>query len=230
MGGMRLSAILAAILVAALSGGAALADAPGDALRAAVGKTSLAKTAKLSVRTHTEAANRVLDTQAAGTLARGDADLVSSGEGGSARRVAVGTAVYNRRPEPGGPWRQSTRAAPTDQSALGPLVLADGTSVGDPKLYRSLSDLGTETLPQGQARKLSGELDMAAVAIAMQLGASEAARLAQMQGTVTVWIGPDGRVARHSVRLVVPGASGPTILETSADLTDLDAPLVITPP
>jgi len=227
---IRIRPLIATILLASLLSGSALADAPGDALKAAVGKTAVAKTAKVAVKTHTESANRVLDAQISGTLARGDSDLVSTGEGGNARRVAVGTAVYDRRPEPGGAWRQSARAAPTDQSALGPLALKDGTSLGDPKLYRALTDLGSETLPQGDTRKLSGELDMAAVAAAMQLGPSDAARLQQMQGTVTVWIGPDGRVARHSVRLVVPGTGGPTTLETTADLTDLDAPLVITPP
>ncbi len=230
MGALRASPLVAVIVVASLSAGVSLADAPGDALRAAIGKTALAKTAKVAIWTHAEAAARVLDQQASGALARGDADLVSSGEGGSARHVAVGTAVYDRRPEPGGAWRQSTRPAPGDQTALGPLTLADGTSLGDPKLYRSLADLGREMLPQGSARKLAGELDMAAVAVAMRLDPSEAQHLAQMQGTVTVWIGPDGRIARHSVRLVIPGAGGPTVLETTADLTDLDSPLVITPP
>jgi hypothetical protein len=52
-----------------------------------------------------------------------------------------------------------------------------------------------------------------------------------MRGTVTVWIASDGSVARHVLTLQVPTSNGgSTTVETAIDLSDLDAPLVITRP
>ena len=94
-----------------------------------------------------------------------------------------------------------------------------------------MSDLGVETLPTGETRKLVAELDMSAVATAMQLSGSDAERLARMTGTMTIWITPsDGRIARHVLTLVLPTTTGTTTIESTIDLSDLDAPLVITPP
>jgi hypothetical protein len=54
--------------------------------------------------------------------------------------------------------------------------------------------------------------------------------MAQWSGTLTVWIAPDGRVARNVVHLVIPSASGPTTIDAQIDLSDLDAPLIVTLP
>jgi hypothetical protein len=228
----RIVAVIAFIALALVLGAPiAIADAPGDALRAAVDKTSHANSARLTLTQKTTSGARALATTASGTLAGSDVDVVVSTDGGATRRIAKDTAVYEQRPANGAaPWKQTTRAQPTTTTPFGALTLNDGTSVGDPKLYVSITDQGTEALPQGQARKLVGQLDLNAVGTAMQLGPSERARLAQMSATVTTWIGADGAVARHVLTLVVPGADGPTTLETTVDLTDLNAPLTISAP
>jgi len=224
-------ALSALVLVGAALAPVALADAPTDALKAAVGRTAAAKTGRVAVVQRTTVGGRILESAASGVLAGGDSDLVVSGEGGNTRRVSVGTQVKERRPDPAGPWRPSTRPAPTQATPFAGAVLKDGTSIGDPKLYRSVTDAGTETLPQGVARKLVGDLDMAAVATAMQLSTSDVARMAQWKATLTFWISPDGRVARNALAIVIPSATGATTtLDVSIDLSDLDAPLVVTLP
>lgn len=222
----------ALVLAFALGGGDALAEAPADALRAAVAKAAQARTARVALTQRAESAGRVVETKSTAALAGGDSDVVATGEGGQTRRVAIGTAVYERRPEPAGTWKKSTRPAPIATSALGPLTLADGTSIGDPKLFRSVTATagGASVAATATTRVLTAELDMAAVAAAMRLGATDAARLQQLQGTLTVSLDASGNVTRQVLRLVVPGANGPTILETAADLTDLDTPLQITAP
>lgn len=228
----RLSAllVLAAGLVA--SAGSAWADDPYDALRLAVDKTAAAKTAHVSLRSVTKSTDRMVESDVHGTLAHGDQDVTTRGDGGESRRVAIGSDVYERRPNaPEIAWLLTTRPAPTVDAAFGPLTLRDGTPLGDPKLYRSVTDAGSQTLPQGDARKIVADLDMSAVAAAMQVSADDAARLARMSGTVTLWItNADGRVARHVLTIVVPTVNGPTTIESTADLTDLDAPLVIARP
>ena len=221
-------------LVAALvlvSGSGAAADDPKDSLHAAVKATADAKTARVAVKQKVTTAGRSNESTASGVLARGDQDLVLSGEGGGSHRVAVGTRVMERRPDAvGQPWRESARTAPAQATALGPLTLRDGTSIGDPKLYTSVTDAGAETLPQGQTRKLVGELDMAAVATAMQVPAADRTRMAGWSGTVTLWVGPDGKVAKNAVRIVIPSASGATTTEAEITLDELDAPLIVTLP
>ena len=51
-----------------------------------------------------------------------------------------------------------------------------------------------------------------------------------MSGTLTLWIAADGSVARNTLVLTIPGASGPTTIEATIDLSDLDAPVSITLP
>ncbi|HEV8535002.1 MAG TPA: hypothetical protein VGR87_04675 [Candidatus Limnocylindria bacterium] len=221
----------ALVLLAAtalVTGSSASADSPKDSLHAAVKATAGAKTARIAVKQRVTTAGRTSDSTAAGVLAVGDQDLVLSGEGGGSRRIAVGTKVKERRPDAAAqPWHESARNAPTQTSALGPLTLSDGTSIGDPRLYASVTDAGTDALPQGPARKLVGELDMAAVATAMQVTAAERARMATWTGTLTLWVGADGKVAKNSVRIVIPSASGGTTIEAEIALSDLDAPLTV---
>lgn len=208
----------------------AVADGPADKARAAIQRTAQAKTARISV-THTYSSkDRALEQRVSGALAGGDHDLVTDGERGKGRQVAVGTDVYDRQPDAaGGSWRRSTRAAPVRGSALGPLTLADGTHIGDPKLQRSATSAGIETLGTGPAEKIVIELDMSAVAAAMRLTGADAERISQMEGTLTVWMA-EGRITRNGLRLVIPGAIGPTTLETTIDLSDLDAPITVTAP
>jgi hypothetical protein len=225
----RALAVVAAIVIA--SGSSASADGPKDSFNAAVTATAGAKTARVAITQHVTVKGRTTDSTARGVLAGGDQDLHLSGEGGGSHRIAVGTTVKERRPDgPGQPWRESVRNAPAQSSALGPLTLADGTSIGDPKLYTIITDAGIETLPQGQARKLIGQLDMAAVATAMQTSPDDRARMAAWTGTLTLWVGADGKVVRNAVHLVLPSASGPTAIDAEIDLGDLDAPLTVTLP
>jgi hypothetical protein len=208
----------------------AAADAPADALRDAVRASAGAKTARVALTQRTTVSGRTTQLSASGVLAGGDSDVVVSGERGETRRVSVGAKVKERPVGADQPWRESSRAAPTQTTALGTLTLADGTSLGDPRLYRAVTDLGMEALASGPARKLVGELDMAAVAAAMRLSGAEATRMATWSGTLTLWVGADGRVARNAVRLVIPGSSGPTTIDAEVDLSDLDAPLTVTLP
>lgn len=209
----------------------AAADAPADALRDAVRASAGAKTARVALTQRVTVSGRISESKAKGVLAGGDSDLTVSGERGDTRRVTVGTKVKERPVDaPNAPWRESARPATTQTSALGPLTLADGTSLGDPRLYRAVTDLGTETLASGPARKLVGELDMAALAAAMRLSPAETARMAAWSGTLTLWVGADGRVARNAVHLVIPGSSGRTTIDAEVDLSDLDAPLTVTLP
>lgn len=222
----------AVLLLVASAAQAALADDPAGVLRGAVERTAAAKTGRMSVVQRATTGGRTLESTAQGVLAGGDSDLVVSGEGGKTRRVSVGTAVRERTPDsPGAPWRQRTRPAPTQTTPFAVARLRDGTSIGDPRLYRSVADAGTERLPQGEARKLVGELDMAALAAAMQLGASDRARMAQWRATLTFWVAVDGTVARNALAIVMPSATGhPTTLDVTIDLSDLDAPLTVTLP
>ena len=218
-------------LTLAIAASSAAADTPQDALAAAVRATAGAKTARVNIVQHNVTAGRTTDMTASGVLVGGDHDLVVSGEAGPVHRVSVGPQVKERRPDSAAqPWRAGSRPAPSQTSALGPLTLADGTSVGDPKLYRTITDAGSETLPTGSARKIVGELNMAALAAAMKVSAADAARMARWSGTLTFWIGADGRVARNAVHLVVPGPAGPTTIDAQIDLSDLDAPLSVTLP
>ena len=77
---------------------------------------------------------------------------------------------------------------------------------------------------------LIGQLDMAAVATAMQASPNDRARMATWTGTLTLWVGSDGKVVRNAVHLVIPSNSGPTAIDAEVDLSDLDAPLTVTLP
>jgi len=225
----RALAVVAAVVIT--SGSSASADGPKDSFNAAVNATASAKTARVAITQHVTVKGRTTDSSATGVLAAGDQDLHLSGESGGSHRIAVGTKVKERRPDAAGqPWRESARNLPAQPTALGPLTLADGTSIGDPKLYATVTDVGIETLPRGQARKLIGELDMAAVATAMQLSPDDRARMAIWTGTLTLWVGADGKVVRNAVHLLIPSASGPTAIDAEIDLSDLDAPLTVTLP
>jgi len=225
----RALAFVAALVIA--SGTSAFADDPKDSFHSAVKVTASAKTARVAITQHVTAKGRTTDSTANGVLAAGDQDLQLSGEGGGSHRIAVGTKVKERRPDGAGqPWRESARNAPAQSTALGPLTLADGTSIGDPKLYTVVTDAGSESLPQGQARKLIGQLDMTAVATAMQASPNDRARMATWTGTLTLWVGSDGKVVRNAVHLVIPSNSGPTAIDAEVDLSDLDAPLTVTLP
>lgn len=221
-----------AMAVALAMPSVAAADAPADALRDAVRASAGAKTARVGMVQRVSVSGRTTEHTGKGVLAGSDSDLVVSGERGRTQRISVGTKVKERPADaPGGaPWRETTRPQPTQTTALGALTLPDGTSIGDPRLYRAVTDHGSETLATGTARKLVGELDMAAIAAAMRLSPADAARMAAWSGTLTLWVGADGRVARNAVRFVIPGASGPTTIEAEVDLSDLDAPLTVTLP
>lgn len=210
----------------------ASADTPQAALTAAMQKTAQAKTAHVAIAQRFSTPNRSTESTVSGTLSHGDQDLTTSSEGGQSRRVAVGQNVYQRRPNTiDAPWRAGTRPAPPSDQAFGPLALPDGTSLADPKLYRNALDAGTEQLPQGQARKVTADLDMTAVAAALQLPAADQARLAQMQGTVTLWISTaDGSLLRHTLVITIPSTTGAQTVATTIDLSDLDAPLVVSAP
>lgn len=210
----------------------AQADSPADALRSALERTAAAKTAHVKLTQTVGVGTRRSSSVSQGTLAHGDVDIVGTGEGGEARRVAVGTKTYERRPNtPDAPWKQGSRPSPGADAAFGTLRLADGRRVSDPTLYRSITDAGTQTLPQGQARTLVGEVDLGALGSAMRMSSADRARLAAMTATLTVWVGvADGAVWRHRIALTIPGASGPTQIETTLDLADLDAPLVVSAP
>ena len=228
----RLFAIGAIAAAVILAGGSAFADDPRDALRLAVDKTAAAKSAHIAITQTTTGAGRSLASRSDGTLSHGDQDVTTRGDGGDSRRVAVGTAVYERRPNTAdAAWLVTSRPAPASDAVFGALTLRDGTSLGDPKLFRSVTDAGTEPLPQGDARKIIAELDMSAVAAAMQVSAADAARMARMSGRVTIWITTaDGRIARDVLTLTVPTSSGATTIESTIDLSDLDAQLLITQP
>lgn len=226
--GLALTALAAAAL--GLLATSALAEGPSDTARAAIERTQQAKSARLAVTHRFATHDRVLEQRLEGKFAGGDRDVIADGEGGKTRQVAVGSTLYERRPDrPGSPWHESPREEPASDTVFGPLTLADGTHIADPKLHRSTTSYGTETLPQGDAEKLVLDLDMTAVATAMQLTGADAERLAQMEGTLTLWV-RDGAVARNALRLVIPGDDGPTTLETTVDLADLDAAITIAPP
>lgn len=210
---------------------AAVADAPADALRSAVHATAAARTARVTFSDRVTVAGRTSTSAASGVLSAGDSDLVVSDERGRMRRVAVGTKVKERPVDaPEGEWRETSRDAPSQTTALGTLTLPDGTSLGAAALYRTLTDAGTETVASGPARKIIGELDMAALAAAMRLEPADATRMSAWSGTLTVWVGSDGRVARNSIRLVIPGQTSDLTIEAEIELSDLDAPLTVTLP
>jgi hypothetical protein len=227
--GRRLVALVVASLVLGSTG--ALADDPQGAFEAAVRKTAAAKTVKIASTQRVTRDGRTSTLAATGILAAGDSDVSADAEGGKGRRVSVGTTVKARTPDlAGSPWRTTTRPQPAKATALGDLRLPDGTSIGDARLYRSLVDRGLVTLPSGDARQIVGELDMDAVAQAMGLGTDERARLSRMSGTLTLWITADGSVARNTLVLTIPGATAPTTIESTIDLSDLDAAVAITLP
>jgi hypothetical protein len=220
-----------AVGVALLVGAPAAADDPQTKLKSAVDKASMVKTAHLSAKQKVTTPARTLETTTDAKFAHGNQDVVSRGDGGEDRRVAVDTTVYLKRPNtPEAPWRTATRPPQAD-SAFGSLTLRDGTSLGDAKLYRSVVDGGAEALAQGPTHKLIAELDMVAVGTAMQLSASDRSRLAGMTGVITLWVADSsGQVARHVLTLTVPTSTGSSTIETTLDLSELDAPLVITAP
>src|SRR5438132_6160129 len=223
--------IVLTVVAVLVSGSSAQADDPRDAMNNAIRDTAKARTAKLAIKQQVTTRGRTTEIITTGTAVSGDHDLVTTGETGPARVVAVGTRVKERWPNDNTQaWREHTRAAPTQTSALGPLTLKDGTVVGDPRLYTSVADAGTETIASVSTRKIVGQLSLAAVATAMQVSGADATRMAQWSGTLTVWIAPDGRVARNVVHLVIPSASGPTTIDAQIDLSDLDAPLMVTLP
>jgi len=72
---------------------------------------------------------------------------------------------------------------------------------------------------------------MSAVAAALQLPAADRSRLGRMQASVTLWVSTtDGSLLRHSLTITIPGASGTQTIETTIDLSDLDAPVTIAAP
>jgi len=227
---MRRSASIAPLvaLVLVALGASALADGPADALRAAAARTAAVHSGRVSIVQRSSVGGRTVESTAVGVLVGADSDLAVSGERGGTRRVSVGTQVKERRADDAsGPWRTGTRPTPSQSAPFAVATLKDGTSIGDPKLYRTVVDAGTETLPQGPAHKLVGDLDMGKVAAAMQLGVSDQARMAQWKATLTLWVASDGTVARNSLSIVMP--SGNT-LDLAIDLSDLDAALSVTLP
>ena len=203
-----------------------------NALTTAMQKTASAKTARVQLAQRYSAPGRTTSSNVTGMLARGDQDLTTSTEGAESRRVVVGQNVYQRRPNtPGAPWKTTPRSVPASDQAFGSLTLPDGTSLGDPKLYRNVLDVGTEQLAQGPARKITADVDMSAVAAALQLPAADRSRLGRMQASVTLWVSTtDGSLLRHSLTITIPGASGTQTIETTIDLSDLDAPVTIAAP
>ena len=225
--------VLGLTLVLALTFGAtASADTPMNALTTAMQKTASAKTAHVQLAQRYSAPGRTTTSNVTGTLARGDQDLTTSSEGAESRRVAIGQSVFQRRPNtPDAPWKTGQRTAPTSDQAFGSLALPDGTSLADPKLYRNVQDVGTEQLPLGLARKITADVDMTVVATALWLSAADQTRLGQMQANVTLWVSTtDGSLLRHSLQITIPGASGAQTIETTIDLSDLDAALTVTAP
>lgn len=218
--------------VSVLFGPVARAESPAEALRSAVAKTAAEHSGRVAMSEHASFAGRTLDSTASGILVGGDSDLVVSGEGGGTHRVSVGTKVEERSPDSSAsPWRSRTRPAPASALPFALATLADGTSIGDPSLYSAVVEQGPETLPGGPARKLVGTLDTARLARAMELGPSDQARMAQWTGTLTVWVAPDGTVARNALHLEMPSSSGgPSTLDLVIDLSDLGAPLTVTLP
>lgn len=240
---MRGQIVALIVVLAGLAAGAATAaaDDPAVALRFAIERTAQARSARISLNQTTTAPTFVFSTTANGTLVDADHDLVLNADGTTTHRITKGTAVYEQRPADGAaPWTQTTRQQPATTTPFGTIALPDGTSLGDPKLFKSVIDKGAQAMrygaattltdPAAQTRMLVADVDMLTVATAMQLGPSERARMAQMTGTLTLWAGSDGRITRNVLTLVIPGADGPTTLETTVDLSDLDAPLVITAP
>lgn len=237
MASMQATAALGATVALCLSALAPSANAqtPAEKARAAIERTGQATTARIAVTHRFVAPDRALEQRVEGALARGDHDLTTQGEGGRGRRVAVGTETYERRPDQSGTgWRQSSRPAPTTANAFGRLTLADGTSLGDPKLFRSPRSpspaAGASVATAQSSERIELELDMAAVARAMRLPAADARRLEAMTGSLVLWIGADGRVIRNMLRLELPPGAGGGTLETTIDLADLDAPITITRP
>ena len=232
------AALLLGGLLAAALGAPALADDPAAALRRALERTAQATSAKIALRQTPSSAGRSDETTAVGALAGADSDLVVSGERGRTRRVAVGRTVHERElDQPGAAWRRSERPAPERPTPFAALRLRDGTSAGDPKLYRSIAESSAPAAgaaaPAGTARSISAELDMAALATAMQLAPADRLRLLRMQGTLTLHLAPDGSLLRNRLVLTIPaaaGAAGPTTLETEIDLSELDLPRAITAP
>lgn len=225
--------VLGATLLAVALGAPALADDPAAALTRALARTASATSAKIALRQTASSGGRSHETTAAGALAGADSDLVLSGERGRTRRVSVGTAVHERElDQPGSTWRRSERPAPERPTPFGALRLRDGTSAGDPRLYRSIAEstAPASSAPPGTARSISAELDMAALATAMQLAPADRLRLERMQGTLTLHLAQDGSLLRNRLVLTIPGAAGPTTLETEIDLSELDVPRAITAP
>lgn len=230
--------LLGGLLTAAALGAPAQADDPAAALKRALDRTAQATSAKIALRQTATSGGRSHETTAGGALAGADSDLVVSGERGRTRRVAVGTTVHERElDQPGATWRRSERAAPERPTPFGALRLRDGTSAGDPKLYRSIAEstapASSAAAPPGTAKSITAELDMAALATAMQLAPADRLRLERMAGMLTLHLAPDGSLLRNRLVLTIPGAAGaagPTTLETEIDLSELDAPIAITPP
>jgi hypothetical protein len=227
--GGRIATVFALVLVtSALAIGRASADDPTAALRSAIDQTSQVRTARISLNQTTTAPTFVFSTTANGTVVDADHDL------GTTRRIAKGTAVYEQTPADGvAPWKVGSRPAPAVTTPFGGLKLEDGTTLGDPKLFKSVVDKGAQPMTltaATPARMLVGDLDMLAVATAMQLGPSERARMAQMTGTLTVWIGTDGKIARNVLTIIVPSSDGPMTLTTTLDLYDLNTALTIAAP
>jgi protein-disulfide isomerase len=229
---MRIRIVSLALVLCVAAAASASADTPVSAMGAALQKTASARTAHVKLVQHFTAPDRTTDSTVAGTLARGDQDLTTTGDGGESRRVAVGQSVYQRRPNSGdAPWKTSSRSAPATDQAFGSLTLPDGTSLADQRLYRNVQDVGTEQLPQGLARKITADVDMTAVAVALKLPAAEQSQLGQMQGRVTLWISTaDGNLLRHNLVITIPGAGGARTIDTTIDLSDLDAALTVTAP
>ena len=227
------AALLLGGLLAAALGAPALADDPAAALTRALERTASATSAKIALRQTASSGGRSHETTAGGALAGADSDLVVSGERGRTRRVAVGTTVHERELDrPGAAWRRSERAAPERPTPFGALRLRDGTSAGDPKLYRSIAESSAPAsgAPPGTARSITAELDMAALATAMQLAPADRLRLLRMAGTLTLHLGADGGVLRNRLVLTIPGIAGPSTLDTEVDLSELDVPRSITAP
>src|SRR2546430_1850594 len=152
---MRVATLAICILMTTTN---AAADAPQDTLGAAVKSTAGARTARVSIVQRNSTAGRVNEMTASGVLVGADHDLVVSSETGPVHRVSVGPRVKERRPDsPGQPWREKGRPAPSQATALGALTLPDGTSLGDSRLYATITDRGSEALPGGNARKIVGE-------------------------------------------------------------------------
>ncbi len=240
----RSAAVAVALAVAgcvALVGVDAQADAPRDALRTALEKSRQARSVHVDAQEQSRGGSSrgtASSARVEADLAAADSDLSVTVPQATTRTVSVGGKVYQKGPgaatwvvkaAPPPSARPTTAATPP----RGPLeaTFPDGRSLGDQRLYRAVTEQPVAVTAAAGTRTLVAELDMAEVATALQARASERARVAQWQGTLTVTVAPDGRVARQQLALRGSSSGGPEPYTVDLDLTysRYDA-VTVTPP